>query len=446
MPEMIELAVAQLELDARNPRLGKEFGAQQEVMHALAAQQGSRLVNLARHIVEHGIDPTTLTAVVALSGKGSRYKVVEGNRRLLALRALDSPSIVTPALEPREVRAINTLSIEYATRPIDRINCYRFDTEVGAQPWIELRHTAGNGSGLVPWTAEEKRRYEARFGPGSVELQVLDFVKAIGGIDADATGDYITNIERALLSAKLQAEYGLAKDSDGRVVSWYPAEEIKKPLTKIVTDMHSGAVNSRDLNKPADRDRYAKSFAANDMPDRKTRLSAPVPLGQLAADYKPSGGGSKPKARPRKRPTVRTTLIPKSCTLNPTAPRLVDIVRELKALNLNDYPNACSVLLRVFLELSMDDAIAQKRLADITEQDALAKKIKAVAKHLRSEDQIGVQLKKVIDGVANNKTNAIAAGIVTWHQYVHNQYAFPKPNELRPTWDEVEPFVQALWP
>jgi hypothetical protein len=448
MPEMIELAVAQLELDPKNPRLGKEQPSELETAHALAAQQGPRLVNLAKHIVEHGLDPTTLTAVVALPGRGRRYKVLEGNRRLLALRALDTPSIVTPALEPREVRAITKLAAAFATEPIDRINCILFDGEDQARPWVELRHERGDGgAGLVEWTAEEKRRYEARFGPGSVELQVLDFVKTIGGIDGDASGTFITNINRALMSAKLQANFGLEKDKDGNVLSRFPLEEIKKPLTKIVTDMHSGNMNSRGLNSPADRDAYFASFSRKDLPAKSTRLATPVALADLASGHKPSGGGGggTPK-RKRQQSRARSTLIPKDCSLSPKSTRLDDIVRELKSLNLNDYPNACSVLLRVFTELAMDDTIDRKSLQTVTEQDALAKKIKGVASHLRKQDQISVQLKKAIDSVANNNTHALAAGVVTWHQYVHNQFAFPKATELRQTWDELQPFLQALWP
>jgi hypothetical protein len=448
MIEMVEVAVAQLEFDTKNPRLGKEQTSQLETAHALAAQQGPRLVNLAKHIVDNGIDPTTLTAVVALPGRRPRYKVLEGNRRLLALRALESPSIVTPALEPREVRAINKLAIDFTANPIDRINCIRFDNEDEARPWVELRHTGGNSAGLVQWTAEEKRRYEARFGPGSVELQVLDFVKATGGIDADATGTFITNINRALMSAKLQANFGLVKDADGRVLSWFPLEEITKPLTRIVSDMHSGAMNSRDLNGPADRENYYKGFAKKDLPNQKKRLSTPVSLDDLATGFtSAAAGGSAARKRPRPRARLRTTLIPKDCSLNPTSTRLDDIVRELKSMNLNDYPNACSVLLRVFTELAMDDTIDQMNLqAVVTEKDALAKKIREVARHLRKKDQISDQLKKAMESVASNNTHALAAGVVTWHQYVHNKFTHPKATELRQSWDELQPFLQALWP
>lgn len=444
MPELIEVAVAQLELDPRNPRLGKEQGSQLETAHALAAQQGARLVNLAAHIIEHGIDPTTLTAVVALPGRGHRYKVLEGNRRVLALKALDSPSLVVPAFEAREVRAITRLAKDFAKNPIHRINCIRFDTEEEAQPWVELRHTGSNGAGLVEWTAEEKRRYEARFGPGGVELQVLDFVKAVGGIDADAQGAFITNIHRALMSAKLQAGYGIRKGADGRFESWYPADEIRKPLTKLVNDMASGAVNSRALGGAAEREAYLNGFKKADMPDPKTRLDTPVPLDELASTYTPPGGKPPRKKGSPRPPRVRTALIPRDCTLNPTATRVADLVRELRSMNVNDYPNACSVSLRVLLELGMDDAI-EKHSLTVDKDVTLAKKIKTVVAYLEKQGLINAKLKKAMEGVANSRTSAVAAGVVTWHQYVHNHYVHPKPTELRTTWDELQPFLEALW-
>ena len=300
---------------------------------------------------------------------------------------------------------------------------------------------------MVPWTAEEKRRYEARFGPGSVELQVLDFVKAVGGIADDATGSFITNIHRALMSKKLMANFGLEKDRDGRVLAWFPAAEIKKSLTKIVTDMQSGAVNSRDLNGPIDRENYFQKFKKGDLPDPKSRLAAPESLDDLAAGL--AAGGGRPKPRKRKQrpaPGVRTTLIPKECALNPSSTRLSDIVRELKSLNLNDYSNACSVLLRVFLELSIDDAIESRKHLSNVAGDVLAKKLKAVASDLFTNDQISSQLRKAIDNIANSQTNLLAAGVFAWHQYVHNQYVHPKATELRQTWDELQPFMLALWP
>ena len=70
--------VAKLLLDTENARLAEEQPSQPEAMLALARLQGSRLVTLARDIVENGLDPLNLLAVVATDGTSRRYRVLEG--------------------------------------------------------------------------------------------------------------------------------------------------------------------------------------------------------------------------------------------------------------------------------------------------------------------------------------------------------------------------------
>ena len=47
-------------------------------------------------------------------------------------------------------------------------------------------------------------------------------------------------------------------------------------------------------------------------------------------------------------------MVPRTCKLNVTQNRIADIYKELRTLRLDDAPNAIAVLLRVFLELSID--------------------------------------------------------------------------------------------
>src|SRR5687768_2672150 len=100
MSEIVHIPVADLLLDADNPRLVGDMTTQQETALALTQQQGDNIVRLAADIVRFGIDPTALLAVVPTGDRRKRYKAIEGNRRLLALRALDTPSLITPVLSP----------------------------------------------------------------------------------------------------------------------------------------------------------------------------------------------------------------------------------------------------------------------------------------------------------------------------------------------------------
>jgi hypothetical protein len=119
-------------------------------------------------------------------------------------------------------------------------------------------------------------------------------------------------------------------------------------------------------------------------------------------------------------------------------PRLNAIYNELLTLNATQYPNAASVLLRVFVELSIDHYLTQMNLSG--ENEKLAKKLKVAADDLKKKGQIDDQLRKAIDRIANSQT-VIAASTFTFNQYVHNRYSHPIPSELFIAWDELEPFL-----
>ena len=143
MHETIDIAVADLLLDQDNARLGTRQTSQQAVYIALAKEVDGQLVRLAKDIVDHGLDPTALTAVVATDT--GRYRVLEGNRRALALKALETPSIVKGGLSKAELRKLEALAKVYAENPIDEIPCIVFDTPEEAYHWIVLRHTGAHG-------------------------------------------------------------------------------------------------------------------------------------------------------------------------------------------------------------------------------------------------------------------------------------------------------------
>ena len=90
------LSVASLHLDAKNPRLGRETSARapREIIQYLFDHD--KALEVAESITHRGYFPNEPLLAIEESG---RYVVVEGNRRLAALKALREPGLLEGSIE-----------------------------------------------------------------------------------------------------------------------------------------------------------------------------------------------------------------------------------------------------------------------------------------------------------------------------------------------------------
>lgn len=449
MPEIVDIQISDLLLDAENPRYADVARNQQVAATALAEKHPTHIVRLAADIVENGLDPTTLPAVVATAdARKKRYRMLEGNRRLLAIKALETPTLISGVLPAGAAKTLTELSRRFARAPISTMKCVLFSTEDEAEHWVWVRHTGENeGAGLVTWGAHEKDRYKARrTGKLKPTGQVIEFVETHGTLStaAQASNQKIhTNVERMIETTYVREKLGI-DIIDGEVVSWYPADEVAKGLTKIVEDLLTKRKSVNDLYYAKQRKAYVDGFSRNHLPKKKSSLEQPVLLGDLTAGKKKPrkvSGASKPKRKAKPRTTVAQD------GLDVTNPRINAVYNELLNLNAETYPNACSVILRVFVELSVDHVLEEEQLLSDSEikNKSLGKRLKVVAKFYKDGGDISEKLKRAIDTVADGGS-ILAPGLPTFNQYVHNQYVYPKPSELYAAWDELAPFMEKIWP
>lgn len=502
------VSVTRLLLDQSNARLGDEQTTQQATQLALAQLLGPQLLEIAEDIVKNGLDPTALLAVTPDGAPRSKFRVIEGNRRLLALKVLDTPAIIDGVFSAARRKRLVALSETFRARPISSVQCAIFEVEEDARHWIELRHTGANGGvGLVEWDSNEQDRYRTRHGQPDERKpagQIIDFVSQFYPAKP---GDkrIFTTLERVVATPAVREKLGIEVDG-GKVYSNFPVEEVLKGLSRLVADLRSGDVKVTDVYYEEDRLRYLDTLTPEELPDLSTRMpirqllvslnvseaDAPVPAasppkqrvpeGRPQADFdstssQPVGGSGSAGAnnaghahdssagtpgegpqqpqeaatktlRPsRLRPLKkRTTTIPKNCVLYIADRRINPIYHELCRLDVDQFSNACAVLLRVFVELSADAYIEKHNLIAESERrnTKLKKKLVDVASHLKQLGKIDTQLQRTVEKFSNSD-GMFNSSIVTLHQYVHNPKTYPVPSEIRTAWDEIEPFMTALW-
>ncbi len=107
MLEIQAIVPANLLIDEQNPRIAIPNEGQHKALQSLAEHLKSKLSALASHIVAHGINPSDLPIVMPVPNRPGFYIVLEGNRRIAALRAMETPEAIRVVV-PARVLKTNT--------------------------------------------------------------------------------------------------------------------------------------------------------------------------------------------------------------------------------------------------------------------------------------------------------------------------------------------------
>ena len=150
-----------------------------------------------------------------------------------------------------------------------------------------------------------------------------------------------------------------------------------------------------------------------------------------------------------KKPRTRVGLVPKNLVLHINNPKLNKIFEELKQIPVRTCPNASSVLLRVFLELSVDaylekyDLVKNNAITACSSGESLQGKVGKVLNHMTQLGIMSNDLSKGIRSEINDKNSVLS--IESLNAYVHNEFFYPKADNLIIGWDNIETFFVLLW-
>ena len=393
MAKSLSVRVADLKLDLENPRLGQGMKSQPDAIQAMLRSEGKKTLELAEDILINGLNVAERPMVIRAEDDPTRYVMLEGNRRLTALRILAEPSSAASAVKKPTMKKLEGWSTQYHKNPITEIDCVVYETREEAETWIIRRHMGeAGGKGVVGWGPIEQRRHEARrTGKSSLDLQAFDLVARFGDLDEavrEKLHDFpITNLERLLEDGAVLKRLGLALDQHKQLTSALPDGELLKPLTRIVSDIATKEINVNDIRSEGDRANYLNSFKPAELPDLKKvgkaqRLVAPLAVTSVAKQAPVSGSGKQVSARPRK---PRRSIVQSNCRLTISNAKVAAIFQELQAMPVEDLRHSVGVMLRVFLELTIDHYRNEHNLPELPNgKDSLSHKVRQVIADLTS--------------------------------------------------------------
>jgi len=432
--------ISMLEINTENPRF-EMVGNQREAIGVMIESQKNKLARLAQNIIENGLNPSDLVIVTPHEKHKRKFSVLEGNRRVTVLKLLNNNDLI-PEKYKSLINKFKQLSSEFKRNPVKEVPCVIFSDVDEANKWIKLKHTGENeGIGIVTWDAQQKARFEERFeGKATYALQVIDFLKKDNDFDDELKAKLSlipsSSLQRLLSDPDVRDVIGISID-DGRVVARYSPEEIRKPLTKIITDLARDDFTVKEIYYKDDRLNYLETFKNSDLPDK----SIGTPKWEIITPNPPKASKKQTK-KSKPLSSTRNTILPKSCIIHIDTPRINKIYRELKDLDLRYFVNSAAITFRVFIELSVDTFV-EKHGLKASINDKLSNKISKVSEYLKKEKLLTKDELKPINTAVSSPNSIFSVN--TFNAYVHNKHFNPIDSDLKTTWDNIEPFITKLW-
>lgn len=456
------LSVTSLLLDQENPRLPVLGGAfaQRQIIDELVTHDD--VYELAKGIATQGFFPTEILLGVR---DGDQIVIVEGNRRLAALKLLINPELAPQAFLERFRR----LSEKITATVISKVQVSIAPSRAAATPILLSRHTSQQ---IQSW----KRPMQARFYRQLLERGITaDDLMQSYGVTAGQIQEWVredtiyrlacsldfpddikakvqnnrefplTTLDR-LVSSKPVREFLLLKPDPNEVlVSSAKPQAFLKAFRRIVSDVAIGAVDSRTANDAEGIASYVKELGEIKPTPQDGKFSV---RDHLAQANQPAPAVTT-KTAPRKK-QQSLSCIPKGLKCFCEDSRVNDIYDELRKLRLEKNPNASGVLLRLLLEFSVsfyldttgaiDPLLERFRKKDNKGPDWYPS-LRQLMEHLLTID-IGLQplelkaVKRFVQTKGQHNT------LDSLDAFVHNRKVDPTEAEIRAIVKLVEPVLQ----
>ncbi len=412
-PKRERIPVSKLMVNPSNPRF-EPVGDQNQAIPTMLSKEEKSIKRLAQDIVNYGLNPTKNLAVYEQNGM---YVVQEGNRRVVALKLLNDPSMTHNSNLQKFFTQLKGKS-DIPTQ----VSCVVLKTQDDAKHWIELEHTGQNqGAGVMPWDPIQKQRFLDK---SSRLVKIVEYL----GTDLDISKVNPTTLERLITTPYVRNKIGLTF-SKGELEELESRSTILKNFKTVVTAMSKKGFSVRLLDTRDDRIKWIKQTLGH---DQKKSTSTKTSSG-TAREYQSSKN--------------RKNLIPRSCKLEIQEPRINDIFLELRNNLVLDgkksTPNAVAVLFRLFLEASLDKYIEVTNIT-LNKEPKIKEKINKVAKNMKDEGLANDKQLLIIRSTSSAPDTDILS--IQWlHQYAHNYAIEPESNSLKARWNNLQEFFEILW-
>jgi hypothetical protein len=456
--------VASLLLDSLNPRIPRGRGIQDQRDLIAELVEHDNVYDLAKGIATDGYFP--LEYLIAIE-TDSKAVVIEGNRRLAALKLLINPDLAPEA----KLKSFKNLSNKIALDTIEKVPTIYAPSRESAAPLIMQKHTrrqvegwsilmqasfyrslADSGQSLSE-LAEEYGRPPAEIA-GFLRTDTmyaiacsLDYPENIAAVVRDPRQFNASALQRILEVPRARDFLGIEFKDSVKLQGKVADNEFKKAYARIITDIASGDIDTRAINTVADIEKYLSKISTV-KPKKSTTAKFSVDNFEISVPDLVKGTPTKPSARKSTKPRRASTMIPPGIRCELADQRINDIFGELRKLKPDTCPNACAVLLRVLLELSVADYLettkqiqplldaAKRKGKGTTWYPTLSQLLDATLKDPAIISNMRAPARKRVAQLTQRNNTLLSLDDLDG--YVHNNYIHPTSRDLFSLWSALE--------
>ena len=387
------LSISQINVDQKNPRL-KDTSSQKQAINEMFEDQGDKIIKLASHIVKYGLNPTERLLVFK---ENKKYVDGDGNRRLIALKVLETPDILENGEWKKQIEKIRMTS----TLP-SQLECAVFNNREEAKIWISLNHKGqGQGEGRIPWDSAAKDRFNQT---QSIGTQIME--KYVNKKDREKYQK--TTMDRFFNYKDIKENLNIELDDKGLIDFLKINTQHTKLVVQALANIKVADVYNKEKAKAFHKDIITQNYPQQRELGRKTTRS-------------------------------RSTVVPKDFILRINETKANNIFGELKRINVKEFPNASAILLRAFLELTVDSYCKKKGIKIEKNRVKLLEKLKSAYTNMDlKRNQI-----KVLNSIVANPNDPAHTNIL--NSYTHNPHHNPDPESVKTAFDNLQIFFEQAY-
>lgn len=370
------IPISKIDLDLANARFRDDAKDQNQAIEFMLAVAGEKCLGLLKDLTTRGdLNPSDLPIAVE---DGTRYRMLEGNRRLTCLKVWKRPTLLNslPAdLKDRYQKRFESVIAKSPFSPPDTLDVVVVKSLEEADFWIDKKHGLGKESGAstVEWNSFEKdRRLFRQTNERSPSYSFVELLNAEYNDDpvvmrylTEVINVQYTILKRLLDNSVMRDEIGIQYHLSGRTTMKLSASEMRPFLTHLLVDLAQKKQNSRSLHSSENVSTYLRALKDEELsspsavpsagdskaetsrkPDPKCSDSQPTSASQDNASSSP------PKSEPKPQRRKVHARVFEGLDLSGFSEKIADLAANTSRLSVDNNPDVVSILLRVILDLT----------------------------------------------------------------------------------------------